>query len=199
LLLLIVKLWIGAAVRILGGYTAGASALGMTNASGADVAAEMGLSAVSVIAGVLAGIAAYLLMRKSAKAPPFAKVYLLLDAGYYLLWLLSALAGVQFETGGSFTGWFKPSGYLLACLIWFAYLLRSRRVANTYPKSLAVQAENEFRSSNRAQNWEELSSGEEPAKESDEQKALKAQIRKELSGWLRSMSTEPTEREWPPK
>jgi len=72
LLLLIVKLWIGAAVRILGGYTAGASALGMTNASGADVAAEMGLSAVSVIAGVLAGIAAYLLMRKSAKAPPMA-------------------------------------------------------------------------------------------------------------------------------
>ena len=69
LLLLIAKLWFSAAVRILGGLSAGASALGMTNASGTDVIAEMGLSAANVLAGILAGVAGYLLMRKNAKGP----------------------------------------------------------------------------------------------------------------------------------
>jgi hypothetical protein len=194
LLLLIVKLWISAAVRVLGGFSAGVSALGMTNSSGADVAAELALSAANVLAGILAGVAGYLLMRKSAKGPLFAKIFLVLDAGYYLLSLLSALGGAASAAGDSFPAWFKPTGYLLASVVWFAYLLRSRRVANTYRKSLAIHAENEFRSSSRAQNWEELTSGKKPAEESDEQKALKAQIGKDLSGWLRSMSTEPTER-----
>lgn len=194
MLLLIVKLWISTAVRVLGGFSAGVSALGMTNASGADVAAQLALSAANIFAGILAGVAAYLLMRKSAKGPLLAKIFLILDAGYYLLSLFSALGGAASAAGDSFPGWFKPTGYLLASIIWLVYLLRSRRVANTYRKRLTVQAENKFRSSSRAQTWEELSSGKEPAQESDEQKALKAQIGKELSGWLRSMSTEPTER-----
>jgi hypothetical protein len=189
-----VKLWISAAVRVLGGFSAGVSALGMTNASGADVAAELALSAANVLAGILAGVAGYLLMRTSAKGPLSAKIFLVLDAGYYLLLLLSAFGGAAPAAGDSFPEWFKPTGYLLASVIWLVYLLRSRRVANTYHKRLAVQAGNESRSSSRAQNWEELGSGKEPAQESDEQEALKAQIGKELSGWLRSMSTEPTER-----
>lgn len=194
MLLLIVKLWVSAAVRVLGGFSAGVSALGMTNATGADVAAELALSAANVLAGILAGVAGYLLMRENAKGPLFAKIFLVLDAGYYLLSLLSVLGGAASAAGDSFRAWFKPAGYLLASIIWLVYLLRSRRVANTYRKGPAVQGENEFRSSSRAKSWEELIAGREPANEPEEQGALKAQIGEDLSGWLRSMSTEPTER-----
>jgi hypothetical protein len=106
LLLLIVKLWISAAVRVLGGISAGLSALGMTNAA-------------NILAGILAGVAGYLLMTKSAKGPRFAKIFLLLDAGYYLLLLLTVIAGSSPTTGDSFPAWFKPTGFLFASLIWF--------------------------------------------------------------------------------
>jgi hypothetical protein len=194
LLLLILKLWVSAVVRIVGGFSAGATALGMANTSGSVIAAEMGLGAANILAGVLSGAAGYLLARKNPKGPLFAKTFLMLDAGYYLLLLLSALGGAASPADDSFPAWVKPTGYLFASVIWFAYLQRSRRVANTYRGRPAVQGENEFRSSSRAKSWEELSSGKKRAIEPEDLKALKAQIGRELSAWLRSMSNNPTDR-----
>ena len=196
LLLLIAKLWFSAAVRILGGLSAGASALGMTNASGTDVIAEMGLSAANVLAGILAGVAGYLLMRKNAKGPIFAKVFLLLDAGYYLLLLLTVIAGFSPTTGDSFPAWFKPTGYFLASLIWFVYLLRSRRVSNTFAKEpSASQDEKDMMPRKHSQNWQEIHSSPSPSQGKEEMRALKTEITTRVSGWLKSITDNPTDRQ----
>lgn len=165
LLILIVKLWVSAAVRIAVGISAGATALGMANASGSVTATEMGLSATNLLAGVLAGVAGYLLTFKNPKGPLLAKIFLILDAGYYLLLLLSALGGTAPAADGPLPAWYRPTGYLLACVIWFAYLLRSRRVANTYHERPASHGENALRPSTGAQSWEEFSPGNGPAQE----------------------------------
>ena len=116
LLLLIVKMWISAIGRLLAGIVAGFSFLGAAN----------------VFFGALAVVSAYLLSSKNPKAPTCAKLFLVLDAGYYLLEIINALIGKTMVESSTFPAWYKPSGYLFASLIWIAYLVRSERVANTY-------------------------------------------------------------------
>jgi hypothetical protein len=126
LLLFVVKLWFGAAVRVLGGMAAGFSLLGAFN----------------VGFGVLGGVSAYMLGRKNAKGVKIAKIFLIADAGYYIFALINALlVGVSDERG--FPPWINPCGYLTACIIWFVYLTRSKRVKNTYfPGSVQTKVDN---------------------------------------------------------
>jgi hypothetical protein len=110
--LLTVRLGIGTAVRLfsgLGGFSDGAYLLAVFNLGSA----------------VLSGSAAYLLEKKNPKGVLLAKIYLALDAAYYL-------AVLVIGSSTEFTDWFKPAGYLLASVLYFAYLFRSRRVRNTY-------------------------------------------------------------------
>lgn len=116
LLLLIVRLWIGTAVRVIGGLAVGFSFLGL----------------FSFASAALAGIAAYLLGRKNGKGVLIAKIFLATDASYYLLALISSMFGGASNESGALPPWFKPTGYLIACVLWFAYLIRSERVKNTY-------------------------------------------------------------------
>lgn len=183
-------------MRVLGGISAGLSALGMTNASGTEVATGMGLSAANILAGILAGVAGYLLMTKSAKGPRFAKIFLLLDAGYYLLLLLTVIVGSSPTTGDSFPAWFKPTGFLFASLIWFVYLLRSRRVSNTFAKGASASLdEKDMTPRKHSQNWQEIHSSQSPSQGEEEVRALKAEISTRVSGWLKSITDNPTDRQ----
>jgi len=126
LLLLIIKLCIGALVRILGGFGRENHFLGITE----------------ICMGILAGTSAYLLGSENARGIVFAKIYLLLDALYYsyVLILGFGLSG----DNGSYPLWFKPSGFLLSSLLYVAYLSRSERVKNTYfPPAVHVEPESE--------------------------------------------------------
>ena len=116
LLLLIIRLWIGTGIRVFGGLAAGLSLLGI----------------FSLGSAALSGLAAYLLGRKSAKGVMVAKVYLVADGLYYILALLDWMLGGAAQLSGDLPPWFKPSGYLVACVLWLVYLAHSERVRNTY-------------------------------------------------------------------
>lgn len=113
LLLLIIKLWFGAAVRVLGGIAEPNHLLALLN---------FGFAA-------LAGIAAYLLGRKNPTGVMLAKIFLAAEAVYYVLELLPP---------ASVDNPFKTAGFLTASVLYFIYLFRSKRVKNTYfPEPLA--------------------------------------------------------------
>jgi hypothetical protein len=116
LLLLIIRLWIGTGIRVIGGVAAGLSLLGI----------------FSLGSAALAGVAAYLLGRKSAKGVMVAKIYLVVDGLYYILALLDSMLDGAPQLSGGLPPWFKPSGYLVACVLWLLYLAHSERVKNTY-------------------------------------------------------------------
>ena len=140
LLLLIVRLWIGTAVRLIGGFAAGFSLLGL-------------FSFGSV---ALSGAAALLLGFKNAKGVLIAKIFLAADAIYYSLALIDFLLGSDSQVSSSMPPWFQPSGYLIASVLWLVYLIRSRRVKNTYfPAVMQVDTEDEQVPSGR-HGWAEM-------------------------------------------
>ncbi|HVB56733.1 MAG TPA: hypothetical protein VNE63_09930 [Candidatus Acidoferrales bacterium] len=113
LLLLIIKLWFGAAVRVLGGIAEPNHLLALLN---------FGFAA-------LAGIGAYLLGRKNPTGVMLAKIFLAAEGVYYVLELLPP---------ASVDNPFKTAGFLTASVLYFIYLFRSKRVKNTYfPEPLA--------------------------------------------------------------
>jgi hypothetical protein len=107
LLLLIIKLWVGVTVRILGGIAEPNHLLALVN---------FGFAA-------LAGIAAYLLGRKNPKGVMLARIPLAAEAVYYALELLPP---------ASVDNPFKTAGFFTASVLYFIYLFRSKRVKNTY-------------------------------------------------------------------
>ena len=107
LLLLILKLWVGAAVRVLGGIAAPNHLVALLN---------FGFAA-------LAGTAAYMLGRKNPKGVMLAKILLAAEAVYYVLELVPP---------ASVDNPFKTAGFLTASVLYFIYLFRSKRVKNTY-------------------------------------------------------------------
>lgn len=113
LLLLIIKLWVGVAVRLLGGIGEPNHLVALLN---------FGFAA-------LAAITAYLLGRKDPKGVMLARFFLAAEAVYYLLELLPPTSSVNP---------FKTAGFLTASVLYFIYLFRSKRVKNTYfPEPLA--------------------------------------------------------------
>lgn len=107
LLLLIVKLWIGAAVRVLSGIAQPNHLVALLNFAFA----------------ALAGTAAYLLSRKNRKGVVLAKILLAAEAAYYALELMPP---------ASVDNPFKTAGFFTASVLYFIYLFRSKRVKNTY-------------------------------------------------------------------
>jgi hypothetical protein len=107
LLLLIIKLWIGAVIRFLGGIAEPTHPVGVLN----------------LVFGALGGAAAYLLGSKNSKGVMLAKIVLAADALYYVLELLPPI---------SVANPFKTAGFLVASILYVAYLFGSERVKNTY-------------------------------------------------------------------
>jgi hypothetical protein len=107
LLLLIVKLWVGVAVRLLAGIAEQNHAIALLNFAFAAFAA----------------IAAYLLGQKRPKGVLLAKILLAAEAVYYILELLMSSADLNS---------FKTTGFLIASVLYLIYLFRSARVRNTY-------------------------------------------------------------------
>jgi len=113
LALLIVKLSISAISRGLAGFQQPISLLGSVN----------------IIFAGLACIVAYLLGTKNPKAVLWAKIFLIADAAYYVLEVLDAVTSSSTDPSPL---WFKPLGYLIASILWFLYLMKSKRVKNTF-------------------------------------------------------------------
>jgi len=107
LLLLIVRLWIGALIRLLSGMATPNHAVGFVN----------------IFFAAMGGAAAFMLGARSPKGLKLTKVFLLAEAVYFALELLLPASGSDPA---------KPVGYLVASIAWFVYLLRSKRVQNTY-------------------------------------------------------------------
>jgi hypothetical protein len=117
LLLLVIKLSIGALTRLIGGL--------------AELNHPVGL--VNLAFALVAGVSAYLLVRRSPKGVLLAKVFLGAEAFYYVLELLPPT---------SVANPFKTVGFFCASILYLAYLFRSKRVKNTYfpvPLSMAAQ------------------------------------------------------------
>jgi hypothetical protein len=107
LLLLVIKLWLGAAGRILVGVTL----------------SNHGEALLNVGFGVLSLAAALLLTIKNRNGVLLAKIFLAADAAYYVLELLPPT---------SVDNPFKTAGFCVASIFYFIYLFRSKRVKNTY-------------------------------------------------------------------
>ena len=107
LLLLVIKLWAGAAVRIL---------VGITLPNHLEALLNIGF-------GVLSGTAAFLLTSKNRKGVLLAKIFLIAEAAYYVLELLPPT---------SVDNPFKTAGFFVASILYLIYLFRSKRVKNTY-------------------------------------------------------------------
>jgi hypothetical protein len=114
LLLLIIKLWTGAAIRLL-----------------AAIADPNLVGLVNLVFAVVSATAAYLLGRKNPRGVIFAKVALAAEAIYYALELVPPMS-----VGNPI----KTVGFLAASALYFAYLFRSKRVKNTYFKVGAVSS-----------------------------------------------------------
>jgi hypothetical protein len=105
LLLLIIKLWASAVVRAL---------VGLGQASSLD-------GIINLCSAALSGIAAYLLGIKNPRGVLLAKIFLAVDVLYYLLQLMPPTDNPA-----------RTLGFLIASLLYFVYLFRSKRVKNTY-------------------------------------------------------------------
>lgn len=103
----------------------------MSNTSGAIVAVALALAVGNIASGGIAGAACVTLLVKNRLGPLLAKAALICDVAYNLIGLAGGLAG-SMSLGDSSPVWFKPVGYSVAALIWLVYLMRSRRVANTF-------------------------------------------------------------------
>lgn len=119
--LLTVKLALSAVIRLLGGLD------GFSNGTYLVAAFNLG-------SALLTGIAAYLLETKNPKGVLLTKIYLILDAVYYLAVLVIGPSSTDFADR------FKPVGFLLTSVLYFVYLLRSRRVRNTYKPTSTLPA-----------------------------------------------------------
>jgi len=107
LLLLIVRLWVGALIRLLSGMVTPSHAVGFVN----------------IFFAAMGGTAAFLLGAQSPKGLKLTKVFLVAEAVYFALELLLPASGSDSAA---------PLGYLVASIAWLLYLLRSKRVQNTY-------------------------------------------------------------------
>ena len=132
LLLLVLKFWLEAGVRIAIGIGAVLAILDLGGISATSGEPGLPGALASIGAGLMAAITAVLLVRKSGSGPVFAKLLLLGDAGYYAWSMLNALHAPPPPVPSALPVWARPGVFGLASLAWFAYLFASQRVRNTY-------------------------------------------------------------------
>lgn len=213
LILLLLGIWIDAASRLAAGVSAWAGMLHLAHIP--DIPALRPVPAtIAVAAGLLGAIAGYCIATKQSKGPAIAKSLLALEAGYYLLSVLAAVLHNGPVVADSLPGWVKPGGYLAAYCVGLAYLLGSRRIANTWyaqpaqanPSEMFQNDESSSILRTRIFPWEEVNtetpaepapqdfdiepvSTEEPGQ--SEFDALKAQITEGVLLWLTSTANNP--------
>jgi len=174
LILLLLAIWINAAARLAAGISAFAVILHFP-APVFPVALKPVPAAIAVVAGLFGAIAGYLLARKNRVGPAFTKTLLSLDIGYYLLFLLFVVVRTGPVAADTLPPWVKPGGFLFASSVALIYLLRSRRVANTYfpkpvldnPADIFHNDENSELLRSRIFPWEETSSPDEAGEASE--------------------------------
>jgi hypothetical protein len=157
LLLLVLKFWLNAAVRLAVGIGALLAILDLGGFPLVSRDPRLAAASINIAAGLFAAITAFLLVRKNRAAPLVAKVLLLGDAGYYAWSLLNGLHAPPLPVPASVPAWVKPGVFSLVSLVWLAYLLASQRVKNTYASPSPATPGDEL-SALRIQTgrWEEL-------------------------------------------
>ena len=216
LVVLLLAIWIDAASRLAAGISTWAGVLHLIR--NAEILMRPLPATIAVIAGLLGAVAGYLIATKHRLGPAFAKSLLSLEAGYYLLSLLAVLFHTGPVISDSLPLWLKPAGYFAAFVIGLGYLLRSRRVANTWapppepanPSEMFQNDENSAALRTRIFPWEEVSAApapsDPPAEEFDDQlvdieepgksqfDALRAEITDGVIEWLASTVHNPNSR-----
>lgn len=119
LLLLVIKLSVGAVVLILAGI-AGTNRVG---------------SMLVIGLGVLSGITAFLLTTGNSKGVLLAKLFLGIEAAYYAFELLPPVSDNPYKT----------TEFLILSILYIIYLFRSKRVKNTYFPQPTLQEQNGVR------------------------------------------------------
>jgi hypothetical protein len=132
LILLLLDLWIIAAVRLASGVSTLLTLFRGVRAPMVPAAHGPLPAAVSILAGVTGAVTGFLLARKNTKGPTVAKILFFLEIGYYLASLFIALLSTAPAVVDSLPAWAKPAGYLLSSVLCLGYLFGSRRIANTY-------------------------------------------------------------------
>ena len=119
LLLLVIKLWFGAVLRVFVGIAELPHLLGIFN----------------LVYGLAGGYAGFLLTTRNPRGVKAAKIFLLADAAYYLLVFGDALLG------GEASRAVREGGFCVASVLYFLYLGASKRVKATYsPTSVVTES-----------------------------------------------------------
>jgi hypothetical protein len=132
LILLLLDLWIIAAVRLAFGISGLLLVFRGIHAPMVPAVHGPLPAAVSVLAGATGVVTGFLLARKNPKGPTIAKILFFLEIGYYLASLFIVLLSVTPAVADALPPWVKPAGFLLSSVLWLGYLFSSRRVATTY-------------------------------------------------------------------
>ncbi len=157
LLLLILRIWASAALRLFDGITATVALLGINNT---PLVTGLVHGPLNAGVGALAAVSGLLLAIKNPIGPLFTRIFLVVEAGYYLAPLFTSPAAIlSFSAIDAFHFWLRPASYLLSSIVCLAYLSRSRRVANTYFRKSRGREEKDFGLS-RAETriWQEIKS-----------------------------------------
>ncbi len=170
LILLLLEIWVNAAARLAAGISSLAVIFHVAVPSAFAAALTPFSSAVAVVAGLFGAVTGFFLARKSTRGPALAKALLSLDAGYYLLYLLVIAFRIGPVAAESLPLWLKPAALCLVSIVSLGYLLRSRRVANTYsprllgpnPSEVFENDENSDVLRNRIFPWEEVRASQQP-------------------------------------
>ncbi|MFP5228916.1 MAG: hypothetical protein ACLGXA_14955 [Acidobacteriota bacterium] len=170
LILLLLEIWVTAAARLAAGLSSLAVIFHIAVPTAFAAPMAPFASAVAVAAGLFGGVTGFLLARKHLRGPVFAKALFSLDAGYSLLSLLAAVFHTGPVTAEPVQLWLRPSAYFIVSIVAIGYLLRSRRVANTYaprpqgpnPAEVFAHDENSDVLRNRIFPWEEFGKPADP-------------------------------------
>lgn len=204
----LLALWVDAASRLAAGVSTWTGILHLVR--NPEIQMRPLPATIAIVAGLLGAIAGFLIATRNRLGPAFAKGLLSLEAGYYLLSLLAALVHTGPVVSDTLPLWLKPGSYFFVFFVALAYLLRSRRVANTWtappepanPSEMFQNDETSAALRTRIFPWEEVSAApalsDPPAEEFQDQPlniqetgqsefdSLRAQITDGVIEWLAS-------------
>ncbi len=208
LIVFLLALWVDAASRLAAGVSTWTGILHLVR--NPEIQMRPLPATIAIVAGLLGAVAGFLIATRNRLGPAFAKGLLSLEAGYYLLSLLATLVHTGPVVSDTLPIWVKPGAYFFAFFVGLVYLLRSRRVANTWapqpeqanPSDMFQNDESSAALRTRIFPWEEVSAAPDPtdppAQEFEDQslnieetgqsefEALKTEITDGVIEWLAS-------------